>query len=100
LPPAASGASKRLLELFFEVHDPTQLNRQGPDIGTQYRSAIFFHDADQETAAREAKARLQASGELPEPVVTEISAASEFWRAEDYHQRYFEKSPLRRMGWS
>ncbi|MAG96281.1 MAG: peptide-methionine (S)-S-oxide reductase MsrA [Alphaproteobacteria bacterium] len=91
---------EQLLELFFEVHDPTQLNRQGPDIGTQYRSAIYFHDADQETEAREAKARLQASGELPEPVVTEIGAASEFWRAEDYHQRYFEKSPLRRMGWS
>ncbi len=91
---------EQLLKIFFEIHDPTQLNRQGPDFGTQYRSAIFFHDADQETTAREAKARLQASGDFLEPVVTEISAASTFWRAEDYHQRYFEKSPLRRMGWS
>ena len=91
---------EQLLKIFFEIHDPTQLNRQSPDFGTQYRSAIFFHDADQETTAREAKARLQASGDFLEPVVTEISAASTFWRAEDYHQRYFEKSPLRRMGWS
>ncbi|HJM52302.1 MAG TPA: peptide-methionine (S)-S-oxide reductase MsrA [Alphaproteobacteria bacterium] len=88
----------QLLELFFEIHDPTQFNRQGPDVGTQYRSVIFFHDADQQAAAREAKARIQASGNLPGPVVTEISAAGDFWPAEDYHQQYFEKTRGRRWG--
>jgi peptide-methionine (S)-S-oxide reductase len=89
---------EQLLEVLFEIHDPTQLNRQGPDVGTQYRSAVFFHDAEQETAAREAKARIQASGNLPGPVVTEVTAAGDFWPAEDYHQRYFEKNRGRRWG--
>jgi len=81
----------RLLDVFWNGHNPTQLNRQGPDVGTQYRSAIFFHDAEQEKAARASKERLAASGKFARPIVTEISPAQPFWRAEDYHQRYFEK---------
>jgi len=84
-----------LLDLFWRIHDPTQLNRQGPDVGTQYRSAIFFHDSRQEAAARASKAGLQKSGRLPRPVVTEITPASAFWRAEEYHQQYFEKMGVR-----
>lgn len=80
-----------LLDVFWNNHNPTQLNRQGPDVGTQYRSAIFFHDAAQEAAARASKDRLQKSGRFPRPIVTEISPAQPFWRAEEYHQRYFEK---------
>ena len=80
-----------LLNVFWEVHNPTTLNRQGPDIGTQYRSAIFFHNSDQETAARASKERVNASGKYPREVVTEISPASQFWMAEDYHQQYLEK---------
>jgi peptide-methionine (S)-S-oxide reductase len=81
----------RLLDLFWEVHDPTTLNRQGPDIGTQYRSAIFTHGPEQEDAARTSKARAQASGRFRHPIVTEIAPASAYWQAEDYHQQYFEK---------
>jgi peptide-methionine (S)-S-oxide reductase len=81
----------RLLDVFWESHNPTQLNRQGPDVGTQYRSAIFFHDAEQEKAARASRDRLAASGKFSRPIVTEISPARPFWRAEEYHQRYFEK---------
>jgi len=81
----------RLLDVFWESHNPTQLNRQGPDVGTQYRSVIFFHDAEQEKAARASRDRLAASGKFARPIVTEISPARPFWRAEDYHQRYFEK---------
>ena len=81
-----------LLEVFWNAHDPTQLNRQGPDFGTQYRSAIFFHDSDQEVAAHASKAAAQAR--IPEPIVTEITPASEFYVAEDYHQRYLEKRGL------
>jgi peptide-methionine (S)-S-oxide reductase len=84
----------QLLDVFWENHDPTTLNRQGPDVGTQYRSAIFFHTPEQEKAARESKARLEASGRYRRPVVTEISPAQQFWRAEDYHQRYLEKRGL------
>ncbi len=84
----------RLLEVFWENHDPTTLNRQGPDVGTQYRSAIFFHTPEQERAAKESKARLEASGKLRRPVVTEITPASTFYPAEDYHQRYLEKRGL------
>jgi len=80
-----------LLDRFWTCHDPTQMNRQGPDIGTQYRSVIFYHDEDQHAAAREGKSQLDASGGLGRPVVTEISPAPVFWRAEEYHQRYFEK---------
>jgi peptide-methionine (S)-S-oxide reductase len=84
----------RLLDVFWENHDPTQLNRQGPDVGEQYRSAIFFHDADQERAARESKERLEKSGRYRRPIVTQILPASTFWRAEDYHQQYLEKRGL------
>jgi peptide-methionine (S)-S-oxide reductase len=78
-----------LLDVFFGLHDPTQKDRQGPDVGTQYRSAIFYHDEDQRRSAEAAKERAQ--GSRKRPVVTEISAAGTFYRAEEYHQRYFEK---------
>lgn len=84
-----------LLALFFKSHDPTTPNRQGPDIGTQYRSAIFYHDASQEAAAREAKAALESSGAFRRPVVTQVVPASAFYRAEEYHQKYFEKQGIR-----
>jgi len=80
-----------LLDAFWSIHNPTTLNRQGPDIGSQYRSAVFFHDADQEKAARAAKERLDRSGRFQRPIVTEIAPAGPFWRAEEYHQRYHEK---------
>jgi peptide-methionine (S)-S-oxide reductase len=78
-----------LVDLFFKMHDPTQLNRQGPDVGTQYRSAIFTHSPEQ---ARVAQERLEAArGRYKRPIATVIEPASPFWRAEEYHQRYFEK---------
>jgi peptide-methionine (S)-S-oxide reductase len=80
-----------LLKVFWENHDPTQLNRQGPDIGDQYRSAIFFHTPEQETAARASLAQLDASGRFKRSIATEITSASEFYRAEEYHQQYLEK---------
>lgn len=83
-----------LLDLFWQSHDPTQVDRQGPDIGTQYRSAIFFHTPEQEAAARASKAALEASGRLRRKVATEIVPAGPFWRAEDYHQQYLEKRGL------
>jgi peptide-methionine (S)-S-oxide reductase len=83
-----------LLDKFWDVHDPTTLNRQGPDVGTQYRSAIFFHDAEQETAA--IRSRDEAQSRTRRQIVTEIAPVSDFWRAEDYHQRYFEKQGRRR----
>jgi len=82
---------EKLLEIFWAVHDPTTLNRQGPDVGTQYRSVVFYHDAAQQAAAAEGKARLQASGRFRRPVVTEITPAMTFWRAEEYHQKYIQK---------
>jgi peptide-methionine (S)-S-oxide reductase len=82
---------QKLLDLFWEIHDPTQLNRQGPDVGTQYRSAIFYHDAEQEAAARASKAAIEKSGNFKGAIVTQIEPAPEFYRAEDYHQQYFEK---------
>ena len=85
---------EKLLDVFWQVHDPTQLNRQGPDHGRQYRSAIFFHTPAQEAAARASKAKLQASNLFSRPIVTEITPASTFWRAEEYHQRYLEKNGL------
>jgi peptide-methionine (S)-S-oxide reductase len=85
---------EQLLDVFFANHDPTQLNRQGPDVGTQYRSVIFYHDEAQAEAARAAKAALQASGRHRRPVVTEIVPFSNFFRAEEYHQRYLEKRGL------
>jgi len=82
---------EQLLDVFWDLHDPTTLNRQGPDTGTQYRSAIFFHDADQQAAAEVSKAKIDSSGEFPNPIVTEIAPATTFYRAEEYHQRYLEK---------
>lgn len=82
---------ERLLNVFWEIHDPTSVNRQGPDVGTQYRSVIFCHNAEQEVAARAGKQRLDASGRLRRPVATEILPAPEFTMAEDYHQQYLEK---------
>jgi peptide-methionine (S)-S-oxide reductase len=82
----------RLLDVFFMNHDPTQLNRQGPDVGTQYRSVIFTHSPEQERAAL-AKREALAS-HFKRPIVTSIESAPAFWRAEDYHQRYFEKNGL------
>ena len=87
-----------LLDAFWALHDPTTPNRQGPDIGTQYRSAIFCHGAEQERIAGDSKARLEASGRFARPVVTEIVPAGRFWRAEDYHQRYLEKRGLAACG--
>jgi len=80
-----------LLKIFWESHDPTTPNRQGPDVGTQYRSAIFFHDTAQEAAARASKEALEKSGKLKRPIVTEIVAVGPFYRAEEYHQKYFAK---------
>ncbi len=82
---------KQLVEAFWQLHDPTTLNRQGPDYGSQYRSAIFFHSPEQEAIARESKRELEASGRLDRPIVTQIQQAGEFYRAEEYHQRYLEK---------
>lgn len=87
-----------LLNVFWDVHDPTALNRQGPDVGTQYRSVIFFHNAQQEAAAKASKQRLQDSGRFSREIVTEIRPASEFYRAEEYHQQYFEKHGVRSCG--
>jgi peptide-methionine (S)-S-oxide reductase len=86
-----------LLEVFWSCHDPTQLNRQDLDIGTQYRSVIFVHDGEQERAARASKARQEASGRHARPIVTRIEPAATFWRAEDYHQQYIEKQSAVRM---
>ena len=80
-----------LLKVFWENHDPTTLNRQGPDSGTQYRSAIFYHDAAQEAAAQRSKGELEAAGRFRRPIVTQIIPAVEFHLAEDYHQQYLEK---------
>jgi peptide-methionine (S)-S-oxide reductase len=85
-------AYAKLVDLFFKMHDPTQMNRQGPDIGTQYRSAIFTHSPEQARIAQERKDAAQASGRYRRPIVTSIEPAQTFWRAEDYHQRYFEKN--------
>ena len=82
---------EQLLDVFWTIHDPTQVNRQGPDYGKQYRTAIFFHSPEQEAAAKKSKQALEASGKLRKPVATEITAAGPFWRAEEYHQRYLEK---------
>jgi peptide-methionine (S)-S-oxide reductase len=82
---------EQLLRAFFDLHDPTTLNRQGPDYGKQYRSVIFFHDAEQEREAQKIKDELDLSGRFPRKIVTQIAPASDFWRGEEYHQRYFEK---------
>ncbi len=80
-----------LLSVFWQNHDPTQLNRQGPDFGSQYRTAIFVHSPEQQKAAEASKQRLTDSGLFDRPIVTQIVPATEFYRAEDYHQQYLEK---------
>lgn len=87
-------AYEDLLQAFWGMHDPTQVNRQGPDFGTQYRTAIFTYDDAQHAAATASKAALEASGTHSRPIATEITPASTFWRAEEYHQRYFEKQGI------
>jgi peptide-methionine (S)-S-oxide reductase len=82
---------EQLVDAFFDIHDPTQMNRQGPDVGDQYRSAIYVHDSRQREIAEEARQRLDAEHRFRRPIVTEITEAPTFWEAEDYHQQYFEK---------
>jgi peptide-methionine (S)-S-oxide reductase len=84
---------EELLNVFWNNHNPTQLNRQGPDVGTQYRSAIFFHTPEQEKKAKASKEKLQKSG-YKSPIVTQIVPAAPFWKAEDYHQQYLAKRGL------
>lgn len=82
---------EQLLNVFWQCHNPTTRNRQGPDVGTQYRSAIFYHDDTQKAVAEISRKALDDSGVLPSPVVTEIVPVATFWRAEEYHQQYFAK---------
>lgn len=84
-----------LLEVFWKIHDPTTLNRQGPDRGTQYRSVIFYHTPEQESAAKASKERMERSGKFKRNIVTQIEPAALFWRAEEYHQQYYEKTGRR-----
>lgn len=83
-----------LLDLFWHSHNPTEVNRQGPDVGSQYRSVIFFHTPQQEAAALAAREKLAASGLFHRPIATQILPAGTFWRAEEYHQRYLERRGL------
>ena len=83
-----------LLNVFWANHDPTQLNRQGPDFGTQYRTVVFYHTPAQQEAAEKSKAALEASARFKKPIATQIVPASTFWRAEEYHQQYLEKRGL------
>jgi peptide-methionine (S)-S-oxide reductase len=83
-----------LLKVFWENHDPTTLNRQGPDVGTQYRSVIFYHTPEQQALASASKENLERAGTFKRPIVTAIVPASHFWRAEEYHQQYLEKRGL------
>lgn len=87
---------ERLVEIFFGIHDPTTLNRQGPDFGSQYRSAIFYRTPEQREAAERVKAEQEASGRHSRPIVTEVTAAGPFFRAEEYHQRYFQRRGIAR----
>ncbi len=84
---------KELLQVFFTVHDPTTLNRQGGDIGTSYRSAVFYHSDEQKRIAEETIAEFNAEGIYDNPIVTEVTAFDKFWPAEDYHQEYFANNP-------
>ena len=88
---SAKVSFEKLLEVFWTMHDPTQVNRQGPDFGSQYRTAIFFHTPEQEATAKKVKAELNASGKFKKPIATEITKAGPFYRAEEYHQKYLEK---------
>lgn len=83
---------EELLEIFWNIHNPTTLNRQGWDIGTQYRSVVFYHSEEQKEKAIKLKEKLDKSGRYKKPIVTEITPASEFYKAEEYHQRYYEKN--------
>ncbi len=83
---------EKLLDLFWRMHDPTQVNRQGPDTGTQYRSAVFYHSPEQRAAAEASKVAFDKSGKYKKPIATQILPAGPFYRAEEYHQRYFEKN--------
>ncbi len=85
---------EELLDLFWRMHDPTTLNRQGPDVGTQYRSAIFYHSQKQKLAAQKSKESQAKSGYWKKPIVTEITPTSKFYKAEEYHQEYFKKNGL------
>ncbi len=80
-----------LVQAFFELHDPTQVNRQGPDVGRQYRSVVFCHDADQEQIAAKVKGEMEASGLFKGPIATTLEPAATFWQAEDYHQQYLAR---------
>jgi len=82
---------EQLLDIFWQAHDPTQVSRQGPDFGTQYRTAIFFHSPEQEAAAKKSRTALDASGKFKRPIATEITQASKFYPAEEYHQKYLQK---------
>lgn len=84
----------QLLDVFWGSHDPTQKNRQGPDVGTQYRSVIFYHDEEQHRTAEGSKTALEASGRFKRPVATLVEKAGPFWRAEEYHQKYLQKKGL------
>jgi peptide-methionine (S)-S-oxide reductase len=86
---------EQLLDVFWRAHDPTQVNRQGPDVGTQYRSVIFFHTPEQEQAARASKSKLEASGRFRRAIATQIEPAPAFYRAEEYHQQYLAKRGLK-----
>jgi len=83
---------EKLLDFFWRMHDPTQIDRQGPDVGTQYRSAIFYHSPQQKAAAEASESALDKSGKYKKPIATQILPAGPFYRAEEYHQRYFEKN--------
>jgi peptide-methionine (S)-S-oxide reductase len=85
---------EKLLETFFRLHDPTTLNRQGPDVGIQYRSVIFYQSPQQKEQAEAFKAMLEKSGRYKKPIVTQIVPATTFWKAEEYHQQYYEKQRL------
>lgn len=85
---------EKLLDVFWQSHDPTSLNRQGPDVGNQYRSVIFCHDENQEKIATQSKENLDKSGKLGKKIVTEIKPAAEFYKAEEYHQQYYAKCGL------
>ena len=85
---------RELLEVFFTIHDPTTLNRQGNDVGTQYRSAIYYHDEEQRLIAEEVIEEMTVAGLWDDPIVTEVTALDTFYEAEEYHQQYFEKNPF------
>ena len=88
----------KLLDVFWSIHNPTTPNRQGPDIGYQYRSVVFYHSEEQQVLAEASKKLVDESGKWPNPVVTAIEPAPEFWRAEEYHQRYYEKTGRKGCG--